>query len=48
MHVILIGPQGSGKGTQAELLGPRNWRINSLPAMLFAAEIAAETPLGLR
>ena len=48
MNIIMIGPQGSGKGTQAELLGPKIGAIKLSTGDAFRAEIAAETPLGLR
>lgn len=48
MHVILMGPQGSGKGTQAERLGPRLGLVHTSTGDLFRAAIAAETPLGRR
>ena len=48
MHVILMGPQGSGKGTQAERLGPRLGLVHTSTGDLFRAAIAAETALGLR
>ncbi len=48
MHVILMGPQGSGKGTQAERLGPRLGLVHTSTGDLFRAAIAAETALGRR
>jgi len=48
MNIIMIGPQGSGKGTQAELLGPKIGAIKLSTGDAFRAEIAAETPLGLK
>lgn len=48
MHVILMGPQGSGKGTQAERLGPRLHLVHTSTGDLFRAAIAAETTLGRR
>ena len=48
IHVILMGPQGSGKGTQAERVRPR---LNLAPIAtgeLFRAAIRNETPLGKR
>lgn len=46
MNIIMIGPQGSGKGTQAELLGPKIGAVKLSTGDLFRAEIAAESPLG--
>ncbi len=48
MNIIMIGPQGSGKGTQADLLGPKIGAVKLSTGDLFRAEIAAETPLGLK
>jgi adenylate kinase len=48
MNIIMIGPQGSGKGTQADLLGPKIGSIKLSTGDLFRAEIAAESPLGLK
>jgi adenylate kinase len=48
MNIIMIGPQGSGKGTQADLLGPKIGAIKLSTGDLFRAEIAAKTPLGLK
>lgn len=48
MNVIMIGPQGSGKGTQSDLLGPKIGAVKLSTGDLFRAEIAGETPLGLK
>lgn len=48
MNVIIIGPQGSGKGTQADLLGPKIGAVKLSTGDLFRANIAEETPLGLK
>lgn len=48
MNIIIIGPQGSGKGTQADLLGPKIGAVKLSTGDLFRAEIAAESPLGLK
>ena len=48
MNIIMIGPQGSGKGTQADLLGPKIGAVKLSTGDLFRAEIAAESPLGLK
>lgn len=46
MNIIIIGPQGSGKGTQADLLGPKIGAIKLSTGDLFRKHIAEETPLG--
>lgn len=48
MNIIMIGPQGSGKGTQADLLGPKIGAVKLSTGDLFRAHIANETPLGLK
>lgn len=48
MNVILMGPQGSGKGTQAGRLGPRLGLVQIATGELFRAAIATETDLGRR
>jgi adenylate kinase len=48
MNIIMIGPQGSGKGTQADLLGPKIGAIKLSTGDLFRAHIAQETSLGLK
>ncbi len=48
MNIIMIGPQGSGKGTQADLLGPKIGAVKLSTGDLFRAHIADETPLGLK
>ena len=47
-HVILMGPQGSGKGTQARRLGPRLGLLPVATGDLFRAAIKARTPLGVK
>lgn len=47
VHVILMGAQGSGKGTQAALLGPALKLTKIATGDLFRAEIASGSPLGL-
>ena len=47
-HVILMGPQGSGKGTQAGRLGPRLGLLPVATGDLFRAAIKAQTPLGVK
>ncbi|MEA2515049.1 MAG: adenylate kinase [Thermomicrobiales bacterium] len=46
MHVILMGPQGAGKGTQADQVGPRLGLAKLSTGDLFRAAIAAESDLG--
>ena len=46
MHVILMGPQGSGKGTQAARLGPRLNLILIATGDLFRRAISSESELG--
>jgi adenylate kinase len=46
MHVILMGPQGSGKGTQAGRLAPRLGLVLVATGDLFRRAIKAETELG--
>lgn len=48
MHVILMGPQGSGKGTQAARLAPRLGLQLVATGDLFRRAISAETELGKR
>lgn len=47
MHVILMGAQGSGKGTQAALIGPQLNLVKIATGDLFRAEIASNSTLGL-
>ena len=47
MHVILIGPQGSGKGTQATILAPRAHLIHLSTGDIFRQAIGAMTPVGV-
>jgi adenylate kinase len=46
MHVILMGPQGSGKGTQAARLAPRLNLVLVATGELFRHAISAQTDLG--
>jgi adenylate kinase len=46
MHVILMGPQGAGKGTQADIVGPRLKLAKLSTGDLFRAAMAAGTELG--
>lgn len=47
VHVILMGAQGSGKGTQAALIGPQLNLVRIATGDLFRAEIASGSPLGV-
>jgi adenylate kinase len=47
MNVILIGPPGSGKGTQAELLRDRLGFVHYSTGDVFRDHIARKTPVGL-
>ncbi len=46
MNVILMGAQGSGKGTQTAVLSPRLKLVKIATGDLFRAAIAAVNPLG--
>ena len=46
MHLIVMGPQGSGKGTQASLLAPALRLHHLSTGELFRAAIASASPLG--
>ena len=48
MNIILIGAQGSGKGTQAELLVQQLQLFHLASGDLFRTEMAEETELGLK
>lgn len=47
MRLILIGPPGVGKGTQAALLQQRHSLTHLSSGVIFREEIANETPLGV-
>ncbi len=47
VHVILMGAQGSGKGTQAALLGPELKLTRIATGDMFRAEIGSGSPLGV-
>lgn len=47
VNIILLGPPGVGKSTQAALLGKRYPLITLSTGNILRAEVAAETPLGL-
>ena len=46
MNIILMGAQGSGKGTQAAIIGPRLSLAKVAPGDLFRTAIAEESELG--
>jgi adenylate kinase len=48
MSVVLIGPPGSGKGTQAELLRDKNGFVHYSTGEVFRDHIARKTPVGLQ
>jgi adenylate kinase len=48
MHVILMGAQGAGKGTQAERLAPRLKLTHLSTGDVFRAEIKSGSELGVR
>ncbi len=47
LNVVLLGPPGSGKGTQAELLRDRNGMVHYSTGEVFRDHIARKTPVGL-
>lgn len=48
LHIILFGPPGSGKGTQAERLVAKYNLYHISTGDLFRSEIANKTPLGIK
>lgn len=48
MYVILMGAQGSGKGTQAERIGPELKLVKVATGDLFRAAIAQQSELGMK
>jgi adenylate kinase len=47
MNLVLIGPPGSGKGTQAELLRDKNGFVHYSTGEVFRDHIRRKTPVGL-
>ena len=48
MNILILGPQGSGKGTQAKRIAAEYGVAHVATGDMFRAAIAAGTPLGLR
>jgi adenylate kinase len=48
VHLVLLGPPGGGKGTQAEILHLRMGLVHVASGDLFRDHLNRETPLGLR
>ena len=48
MHILLLGPQGSGKGTQAKRISAEYGIPQIATGDMLRAAVASDTPLGLQ